>query len=331
MTTPPQPPNQPPTGGGFGPPPGGPPAGGPPAGPPQGPVPGAAQGPPGGGPQQPGPYGGGPYGAPPPGGGFGQPPGGPGQPGFPGPYGQPTPPPPNNKNKVVLIVVAAVVVVAVLVAGGVFLLSGNDDDKPEKAKPAASSSSEPESEPESGPSEEESDEPEPSPSETAAEYKLAFPKTLESGEFKLSKDLSDTVSGGGPNEEAHMGSYAKKTDSTQRLLYAAAKGNDFGNPDLSKDQMMKGMETSPSMNVAVKRRDITPSGADDPLTCEVLVKSQSGRKLTIPVCAWSNPGTAAYVANDSLQTYSVKPADVDLEAFADRVNTIRDEVRTPAE
>lgn len=325
MTTPPQPPNQPPSGGGFGPPPpGGQPPGG--GGPPGGQPAGPPMGPPGGQPQQPGPYGGGPYGAPPPGGGYGQPPGGPGQPqpGFPGPYGQPTPPPPNNKNKIILIVVAAVVAVAVLVGVGVAALSGGDD-KDHKAKPGKSSSESAE------PSEEESEEPEPTPTETDTEYDLAFPKTLENNTFKRTKDLSDTVKSGSPDEEANLGSYTKKTDNTERLLYAAAKGNDFGNPDLSKDQMMKGMETSPSMTVAVKRRDITPSGADDPLTCEVLVKSQSGRKLTIPVCAWSDPGTAAYVANDSNKTYFVKPADFDLDAFADRVNTIRDEVRTPAQ
>ncbi|MDJ1133804.1 hypothetical protein [Streptomyces iconiensis] len=254
------------------------------------------------------------------------PPGGPGQPGYPGPYGQPTPPPPNNRNKIILIVVAAVVAVALLVAGGVALLSGGDD----KGDKADSEKSSPGSTAPSDDASEESD-PTPTPSESDTTYELAFPKTLEGGKFRLRKDLSDSVSKGGAGEKAHMGSYANRTDRTQRLLYAGAKGEDFGNPDMSKDQMMKGMETSPSMSVAVKRRDITPTGADDPLTCEVLIKSQAGRKLTIPVCAWSDPGTAAYVADDSLKTYSVKPADLDLEGFADRVNTIRDEVRTPAE
>ncbi|MGP3973448.1 hypothetical protein ACTWQF_05290 [Streptomyces sp. 8N114] len=296
MTTPPQPPNQPPGqppgGGGFGPPS----AGG--FGQPQG-----------------------------QGGGFGQPPnGGFGQPGFPGPYGSPPPPPPNrsSNNKVVGIVVAAVLVVAVAVAGTLLAVSGGDGDKNDSAdgKAKAEQSELPSDEPSE-------DEPTPSPSESKTTYELKFPKTLDGGKYRLRKDLSDSVDSPNPDEEAHLGSYSNSSD-TSRLLYGAASGEDYGNPEFSKNQMMNGMESGPAMDVAVKRRDITPAGGD-PLTCEVLVKSQAGRKLTIPVCAWSDPGTAAYVAKDSADTYSVPPKDVDLEAWADRVSDIRDEVRTPAD
>ncbi|MBQ1122483.1 hypothetical protein [Streptomyces sp. B15] len=323
MTTPPQPPNQPPGhppgGGGFGPPSGG-----------------------GFGEPQNGGFGG------PPGGGYGQPPGGPGAPvgpgapggpgapygpgGFPAPYGSPPPPSPNRSNKVVGIVVAAVLVVAVAVAGTLLALSGGDDDKNDSADNKASSeqSGSPSDESSGEPSDEPSDdeEPTPSPSESKTTYKLSFPKTLEDGRYRLRKDLSDSVKPAQPGETAHLGSYSNSSD-TSRLLYGAATGEDYGNPELSKNQMMDGMESGSAMEVAVKRRDITPAGGD-PLTCEVLVKSQAGRKLTIPVCAWSDPGTAAYVAKDSADTYSVDPKSVDLEAWAERVSRIRDEVRTPA-
>ncbi|GAA2076545.1 hypothetical protein GCM10009801_32110 [Streptomyces albiaxialis] len=318
MTTPPPPPSQPP----------GPPSG-PPSGPPQGPYDGGGFGPPPGPPSGPpqGPY---------DGGGFG-PPGTPGPPGP--PFGQPAPPPGGGggNGKVVAIVVACVVVAA-LIVGGVALFAGGGDDDGGKDKAGGDKSGTPSASSSDGPTDEPTEEPttgepteEPTPGESAAEYELAFPAKLENGKFRRSADLSDKVAGGGPGQKAHMGRYTSTSSSTERLLYAGAAGEDFGNPELSKDQMMKGMEGSPAMKVAVKRRDITPDGAEDPLTCEVLVKSQAGRKLTIPVCAWSNPGTAAYVADDSLKTYSVKPADVDLEDFAGRVNTIRDEVRKPAD
>ncbi|MGP3985738.1 hypothetical protein [Streptomyces sp. 3N207] len=314
MTTPPQPPNQPPGqppgGGGFGPPS----AGG--FGEPQGQGGGFGQ-----------PQGGG-FGQPQDG-GFGQPQdGGFGQPGFPGPYGSPPPPPPNrsSNNKVVGIVVAAVLVVALAVAGTLLAVSGGDDDKNDSAdgKTKTEQSESPSDEPSAS-----EDEPTPSPSESKTTYELKFPKTLDGGKYRLRKDLSDSVDSANPGEEAHLGSYANSSD-TSRLLYGAASGEDHGNPELSKNQMMNGMESGPAMEVAVKRRDITPAGGD-PLTCEVLVKSQAGRKLTIPVCAWSDPGTAAYIAKDSADTYSVPPKDVDLEAWADRVSEIRDEVRTPAD
>ncbi|MFE9393339.1 hypothetical protein [Streptomyces sp. NPDC006784] len=353
MTTPPQPPNQPQGGGGFGPPsaggygqpqdggPGQPQAGG--YGQPQ--DGGQGQQPQGGayGQPQAGAYGqpqGGGYGQPQDG-GFGQPPGNPGgpgapggfgqpgQPGFPAPYGSPQPPPPNRSNrsnKVVGIVVAAVLVVALAVAGTLLVLSGGSDDKDDgaddKVKPEKSDSASEEPTDDSS-----SPEPTPSPSETT--YELKFPKTLDDGQYRLKKDLSDSVDPGQPGEEAHLGSYANPSGSS-RLLYGAATGEDYGNPEMSKNQMMDGMESGSAMSVAVKRRDITPTGGD-PLTCEVLVKSQAGRKLTIPVCAWSDPGTAAYVAKDAADTYGVDPKKVDLEAWADRVNDIRDEVRVPAD
>ncbi|MBO8195833.1 hypothetical protein ITI46_29910 [Streptomyces oryzae] len=303
MTTPPQPPNQPPGqppgGGGFGPPSAG-----------------------GFGQPQNGGFG------QPQNGGFGQPQsGGFGGPGFPGPYGSPPPPSPNRNNKVVGIVVAAVLVVALAVAGTLLAVSGGDDGKNDSADKKARSeqSDSPSDEPSDEPSED--DEPTPSPSESKTAYELKFPKTLENGQYRLRKDLSDSVDTSNPGEEAHLGSYANSSD-TSRLLYGAASGEDYGNPEFSKNQMMNGMESGSAMDVAVKRRDITPAG-DDPLTCEVLVKTQAGRKLTIPVCAWSDPGTAAYVAKDSADTYSVPPKDVDLEAWADRVSDIRDEVRVP--
>ncbi|MBO8188281.1 hypothetical protein [Streptomyces spirodelae] len=302
MTTPPQPPNQPPVqppgGGGFGPPPQGGGYGQPQSG-------GFAQ---------------------PPGGGFGQPPGGGfGQSGFSGPYGGPPPPPPNRGNKVVGIVVAAVLVVAIAVAGTLVVLSGGDDDKKDSAdnKAASEESESPSAEPSAS-----EEEPTPSPSKSRTTYKLSFPKTLEDGRYRLRKDLSDSIKPTQPGETAYLGSYSNSSD-TSRLLYGAATGEDYGNPELSKNQMMNGMESGPAMDVAVKRRDIIPSGSD-PLTCEVLVKNQAGRKLTIPVCAWSDPGTAAYVAKDSADTYSVDPKSVDLQAWAERVDRIREEVRSPA-
>ncbi|CAM3575151.1 hypothetical protein G3260_004108 [Streptomyces albus] len=314
MTTPPQPPPQPPSqpqqpagGGGFGPPA----AGGfgqPPAG--YGQPPAGYGQPPAG------------YGQPPA--GFGPPANGPagfGQPGAPGPYGGPPAPPPNKSNKVVALVLGAVLVVA-LAVGGTLLFVGGDDSGDDKAE--AKKSQQPADDPQPSDT---ADEPTPTPTRTR--YELAFPKTLEGGKYRLRDDLSDSVDTGKTGEEAHLGSYSNAAD-TSRLLYGSATGEDYGNPEFSKNQMMNGMESGAAMDVAVKRRDITPAGAEDPLTCEVLVKKQQGRRLTIPVCAWSDPGTAAYVANDSLDTYSVDPEDVDLEAWAERVDAIRDEVRTPA-
>ncbi|MBE9498143.1 hypothetical protein IHE61_03380 [Streptomyces sp. GKU 257-1] len=287
MTTPPQPPNQPQDGGGFGPPSAGgygqPQDGGPaqPQGGGQGQPQGNAYGQPqGGGQGQPqgGAYGqpqGGAYGQPqgggygqPQGGGFGQPPGNPGgpgapggfgqpggQPGFPAPYGSPPPPPRRTAATRSSASSWPPCWWSPWLSRARCWCSRADPTtrttrpttqvKPEKSDSASEEPTD------------DSSSQDPAPSPSATTYELKFPKTLDDGQYRLKKDLSDSVDPGQPGEEAHLGSYANPSGSS-RLLYGAATGEDYGNPEMSKNQMMDGMESGSAMSVAVKRRDITP-------------------------------------------------------------------------
>ncbi|MBA0053930.1 hypothetical protein E0L36_24685 [Streptomyces sp. AJS327] len=226
-------------------------------------------------------------------------------------------------------------VVALIVGGSILLFSGDDDSDDNKADDKQTNAPEKSSEGQSGgddssPSADPSESPSEDGSDEDTEYKLAFPRTLEGGEYRRTEDLSDSVGNDmPPGTTAHLGKYVSKSSSARQLLYAGMMGDDGGSPENTKDAMLDGMETSNGMKVAVQRRDITPKGASESLRCQILVKSQGGEKLTIPVCAWANPGSGGYVAEDSAATYSIKPRSYDLEKFAERVNTIRDEVRTP--
>jgi len=170
---------------------------------------------------------------------------------------------------------------------------------------------------------------------TMPEYRVSFPKTLENGEYELAQDLSDRARSENPDlgsdDSSYMGMY-KAASGSRQLLYTALNSTATGGDSAteSDDKLLDGMRENASVDGAVPRREITPSGADEPLTCEVMTKSESGQELTLVTCAWSNRGSAASVSDNSYDTLTTDPDEVDLDAFAERVDTIRDEVRSRA-
>ncbi|MGW8376993.1 hypothetical protein [Streptomyces sp. ODS28] len=266
------------------------------------PPPGGAPGPYGG---TPGPYGpGAPQQPPPPqqpyaGAQFAPPPG------QPGPFGQqmpagpwgapPVPPPPKRSNtgKVLAIVFGSLAAaVVLLVVIGIALGGGS----------------------------------------RSPEYTVSLPKTLENGDLRLAKDMSDTAKAQNPDLSAgdtpYMGLYASE-DTRQQFLFSGV--NSEQSDEDSPNSFLKGMEENPGSEVAVPRKRITPSGSGDPLTCEVLTKDQIGQKMTMAVCAWGDTGASGSIADNSPESLTTPPADVDLDKLAERVDGMRDEIRSPAE
>lgn len=166
-------------------------------------------------------------------------------------------------------------------------------------------------------------------------YTLSFPKTLENGKFRLTRDLSE-LSKKVPNLEAgdksYMGMYTA-TSGDEQILYNALNSTSLkgGSKNGSHHRLLNGMRQNPNVDAALPRREITPSNGQEPVTCEVLTKSSNTEKLTLVTCAWGNNGSAAAVSDNSPNTLATPPEDVDLDAFAERVNTIRDEVRSKSQ
>ena len=162
-------------------------------------------------------------------------------------------------------------------------------------------------------------------------YELSLPKTLVDGKYKLTKDMSDRAEAQNPQfrpgDQGLMGIYDGGSVREQ-ILFTGMNSDATGSS--SDDKVLDGMEQDPTVDVAVPRKEITPEGAEEPLTCEVMTKSEGGRKLSMATCAWSNNGSAAAVADNSYDSVLAEPEDIDLESFARRVDTIRDEVRSPA-
>ncbi len=161
------------------------------------------------------------------------------------------------------------------------------------------------------------------------EYTLTLPDAVEGGRLPLTEDLGDTFRPAVSDPDLTVvGGRYHAASGGDRLVFMGYHG-EIGSPERSRNGLLDGMEDNPSSELAVPRREITPAGSDEPLVCEVLVKAESGTRTTVPVCAWGDRGTVGSVMDNSVDTAGTDPGDVDLDAFAERVGAIRDEVREP--
>ncbi|WKX73111.1 hypothetical protein [Streptomyces sp. XD-27] len=258
----------------------------------------------------------------------------------PHPYGgdgwgapQPPMPPqgPDNSKKKLAIIIGSLVAVGAVLAGAIFFVSKDDDGKKKRAdKPTTSAST--------SPGESTSPSASPSPSEsggtgTGGAYKLIVPKTLESGKYTLYNDMSKQFDSQVPNDginthdlKATAGQYRA---ATSQIVYTGYTGR-IDDPDQAITDFINGMEKADGASVGQPRREITPEGSSEPVTCEVLVKTQAGQKMAFPACVWADSTTLAAVILTDREMVSAPPKSIDLEAYAKRASVMRGEVRVAA-
>lgn len=171
-------------------------------------------------------------------------------------------------------------------------------------------------------------------------YRLALPHTLDAGTYTLSQNTSGDASaglgpdGGGPGMRdmtALSGSYKGSAGAAaHELLDVDGAYGTVDDPGRAVSGILGFMADSGEGEVAVPAARITPAGAEEPLTCEVLKStSDSGAAGFLPMCACADSDTVAAVAVANRLSLAVSTRSVDLTAFAERVNTIRNEVRVP--
>ena len=76
-------------------------------------------------------------------------------------------------------------------------------------------------------------------------------------------------------------------------------------------------------------KTITPSGSDVDMSCTVMLSTDKEGTSTVPVCAWGDDNTAAYVAFLTPASAKQDPNAVDLNAVAQQTLKVRAEVRRP--
>ncbi|NEC92003.1 hypothetical protein [Streptomyces sp. SID12501] len=172
-----------------------------------------------------------------------------------------------------------------------------------------------------------------------AEYKLTLPQKVLDEKYELAGDLSgsegkaieDEADGAwdARDTKAVVGQYSLGGDQAKGTLVISGMYGRFKNTGLARDNMMKGAAGGSGAKVAVKPKDFKPAGSDVTVTCEVLVQTQGGTELTIPICGWVDGNTGASIAEITADTVTKKPAQVDLAAAAETAVKIRDEIRKP--
>ncbi|WP_405822103.1 hypothetical protein OG241_38185 [Streptomyces sp. NBC_01390] len=172
-----------------------------------------------------------------------------------------------------------------------------------------------------------------------AEYKLTLPQKVLDEKYELAGDLSgaegktieDEADGAwdARDTKAVVGQYSLGGDQAQGTLVISGMYGRFKNTGLARDNMMEGAAGGEGAKVAVKPKDFKPAGSDVTVTCEVLVQTQLGTEITIPVCGWVDGNTGASIAEITAETVTKKPAQVDLAAAAETAVKIREEIRKP--
>ncbi|MFF1558913.1 hypothetical protein [Streptomyces sp. NPDC058279] len=269
-------------------------------------------------PQQPNPYGGGQYGQQQP---FPQQSGPQGHPGgpyaqqpYPGPapwggppMGPPMGPPPRKNRTGMVIAIVAMVLGGLLVAGFVV-------NRITQAGAVASGAGFP-----------------------AATYRLTVPKTL-LGTYRLSDDASATkgkeIVDGAYDPKVRdpkpvVVRYTAESDTDAGVLVVSGMYGRFKDPADARRKMVKGAQEGGGTQPAVPPKDITPTGSDVTLTCQVLTSLQNGTKVSLPTCAWADGNTVATVGVVTAETARQTPAAIDLTRVAETTLKVRKELRQP--
>ncbi|WP_317936537.1 hypothetical protein [Streptomyces cellostaticus] len=172
-----------------------------------------------------------------------------------------------------------------------------------------------------------------------AKNKLTLPKTLLDQKYDLADDLSDSEGRKIKNEvdgswdakvtDSVVGRYSPGGDDTKGTLVVSGLYGRFQNTTKGRNNMLKGVGEADGVTVAEPRRDLTPSGTDTTISCEVVVQKRSSATLTYPVCAWADGNTAAVVVQVDTSALTASSADVDLEAAARDTAKVRAEMLKP--
>ncbi|MEV7870216.1 hypothetical protein AB0P17_29915 [Streptomyces sp. NPDC088124] len=172
----------------------------------------------------------------------------------------------------------------------------------------------------------------------AATYRLTVPKALLSDGYTLVEDgtaetndqLEQEGYGDGPDSrytKGILGSYTGTATDAQSGLVLAGTYGQFKNPSKERESLLSGMREADGMSEPSPPEIITPEGSDIDLHCTVMLSDDEGTTSTVPVCAWGDENTAAYVAFFGSEDATRDPESVDLDATAQKVHEIRDEVR----
>ncbi|PWK66565.1 hypothetical protein BCL76_11051 [Streptomyces sp. CG 926] len=171
-----------------------------------------------------------------------------------------------------------------------------------------------------------------------ARYRLTVPKTLVDGKYQLVQDHSDTegkkaLKGTYDSKirdpKPVVGQYAFESPKASGALVVSGMYGRFKDPAEAREKMLRGATDAEGSSLGVPARDITPTGSDITLSCQVLTVRQGGVESSLPMCAWADENTSASVGIVDQETALQKPGSVDLAKTAETTLKVRAEMRQP--
>ncbi|MFG2488472.1 hypothetical protein ACGFSI_37720 [Streptomyces virginiae] len=171
-----------------------------------------------------------------------------------------------------------------------------------------------------------------------ARYRLTVPKTLVDGKYQLVQDHSDTegkkaLKGTYDSKirdpKPVVGQYAFESPKESGALVVSGMYGRFKDPAGARRKMLSGAADAEGSSLGAPARDITPTGSDVTLSCQVLTVRQGGVESSLPMCAWADENTGASVGIVGQETALQKPGSVDLVKAAETTLKVRAEMRQP--
>ncbi|WP_406301019.1 hypothetical protein OG948_60620 (plasmid) [Embleya sp. NBC_00888] len=172
-----------------------------------------------------------------------------------------------------------------------------------------------------------------------AGLRLVLPDTLGSGRYSrdvtvqpstTTREATQTlITAGVGNPVIVNGVYVQAGNTSGALRIDGAYGA-LSDPAKARDALLQVLAASEhSTPVPNTARTILPSGATEPLVCQVVsVEDQrAGATVTAPVCAWTDTSTTARVLRGGGNGDQTTGARIDLDAYAAEVDRIRAEIR----
>ncbi|MDI3404547.1 hypothetical protein [Streptomyces cavernicola] len=169
----------------------------------------------------------------------------------------------------------------------------------------------------------------------AAEYKLALPKTLVAGEYKLAADMSSKgPQDDGTWDESGMkdftpvaAQYTGADPASGKVLVVSGAYGLIKDHDDTRRSMSDGAAESEGAKVAVPPEDIVTDG--EIVRCQVLTMEEAGTTAAVPMCAWADDNTSATVGLVDQSSATQDPESIDLKKAAATTLKVREEMREP--
>ncbi|MFJ7166510.1 hypothetical protein ACIQUV_13490 [Streptomyces globosus] len=173
-----------------------------------------------------------------------------------------------------------------------------------------------------------------------AEHMLTVPQHLLGGQYTLTDDESaamkeelageavrsdPTIRDPRPAVGRYSGSAGKKT----AVLSFSGLYGQFKHPESVRDSILRGARTSEGAAEAGPPQVFRPAGSEVAVSCQVLTLTEEGAESTVPVCAWGDGNTAAFVGWVLPDIAGRAPDAVDLAGFARLTLDVRAETRRP--